>query len=633
MNSNVGWLLLAMAAVGLSAAAAALRAFPRRLTECAAGLLVVAISEVVVAMLLAGAVVRDLSTVAVVLVTVIVATIVTAVAVVGIGPRELISRARDHVRALTDGARRLAAYPWTLILTLFAGVEVAWALITGFFTPPYAYDALTYHLPSVAYWIQQNQIGPTPYAIWSNVYPMNAELTMAWPAAILRSDVLLNLGQFPFAVMGATALVIIGRAIGLRRPTALAVACLFLLTPLVLAQVSTPYVDLALASELLTAFAFLLRAVQTLAARTDDSPFVYFLFAGLATGLAVGSKSSALAAGAVFVLVVTVAVVRGVRTRTIGTRQVIAIAGIVLVPILALGSYWYVRDWVEYGNPVYPITVQVGGIELFPGRGSVADTVLQKSAPPAFRNDPWPLQVLRSWATERPGRSYTFDARFGGYGPIWPLLALPALAAFAWWCLRRRRDLLYWVVVPFTAVFLLQPARWWTRFTIMFLGLGLLALGWAVDQLRGRTSGRVLQGAIVVTVAVVLLPAAAPLRFLSRDPSAVAASIGEPRSSLTIGIVVNRDFRWVDDIPRHSTIGTRVKSVPKGWVYALMGQNFTNRVQILDGHDQQAVAEQIKQGHIDYVVTGRHDALERMMRTMPSAHLLTTTKNSRVFRT
>ena len=518
---------------------------------------------------------------------------------------------------------------------MFAGVEVAWALITGLVTPPYAFDALDYHLPSIAYWIQHGQIGRTPYTIWSNAYPMNTELTIAWPAAILRSDILVNLGQFPFALMGALALVVIGRAIGLRRPTALAVASLFLLTPLVLVQLSTPYVDVALAGALLTAFAFLLRAVQTLAARTTDdaSPLVYLLFAGLAMGLALGSKSSALTAGVVFVITLAVALVRSVHAGTIGRRQVFAAAGLVLVPMIALASYWYVRDWIDYGNPVYPVTVQVAGVELFHGRGSVTDTVLNGQAPAALRGKPWPYQVLRSWIQERPGRSYAFDSRLGGFGPIWPVLALPALVAFTWWCLRRRRDLFYFVVVPFSAVFLLQPARWWSRFTIMFLGLGLLALGWAVDRLRGRTWGRVLQGAIVAVVAVVLVPAAAPLHYLSRDPREVAASIGKSRSSLTVGSVVNPDFRWVDDIPHHSTIGTRLGSVPKGWLYGLMGQNFTHRVEILDGRDQQAVADQIRRRDIHYVVTGRHDALERMMRTMPNAHLLTTTQNSRVFRT
>ena len=639
MMLDWGLLLVGTAAVALAAIAVGVRAFPDRVSECALATILTGIAEVLVVMLLSGAVLRNLTTAGVVGTTLVLAAVVTGLATVGVGVREVRKRAARHAAELVQGARRLPTYPWTMVLSLCAGLEVGWAVLSGLLTPPYAYDALSYHLPSIAYWIQHNQITRTPYDIWTNAYPMNAELTVAWPAAILRSDALVNLGQLPFAVMGALALVVIGRAIGLRRATALAVASLFLLTPVVLAQITTPYVDVALASALLTAFAFVLRGVQTFGARgdtvdpRDPAAWVYLVFGGVAAGIALGTKGSAVLAIAVLVVVVVVALARGVRSHRIGGRDLVVALALFLAPVIALGSYWYLRDWVTYGNPVYPVTVHVAGIEVFPGRGSVSDFVLNGQEPTLLRGKPWPYQVLRSWIQERPGRSYSFDTLLGGFGPIWPFVAVPALAVFAWWCLRRRRDLLYWLVLPFCAVFLLQPARWWSRFTIMFLGLGLLAIGWAVDQLRGRSTVRVLQGAALACVALVLIPAASSLTYISRSPGDILASLGKPRSDLTIGKVVNPNFRWVDEIPHRSTIGMQMPSVPNGSVYALMGQNFTHPVAVLRARDEGELAAQIARDHVQYVVTGKHDALERMVRSLPSARHRWSTADTEVFET
>ena len=154
--------------------------------------------------------------------------------------------------------------PLAAFLAVLAAGQVAWCGFAAWALPPTGWDTLTYHMPAVAYWVQRGQIVRTPYQFFTNVYPLNGELTFAWPAVLLHSDALVNLGQIPFALLGAAGTAVIARTVGVRRSAAVVAASLFLLAPVVAQQMAVPYVDLALAGSFLAAFAFLLRGLQSL---------------------------------------------------------------------------------------------------------------------------------------------------------------------------------------------------------------------------------------------------------------------------------------------------------------------------------------------------------------------------------
>ena len=355
----------------------------------------------------------------------------------------------------------------------------AWAL------PPTGWDTLTYHMPAVAYWVQRGQIVETPYAIHTNVYPMNVEATFAWPAVLLHSDVLVNLGQLPFGLLGAAATGVIACAIGVRRSGAVIAASLFLLSPVVAEQMAVPYVDLALAAAFLTAFAFLLRATQSLGLLRggSDSPLqprlavVYLVLTGIAAGVGVGSKAVGVAYLGVLAFVVAGVLIAACRQGLLRPAPAFRLVAVVVVPVLLLGTFWYARNVVEHQNPLHPWNVEVAGVVLLHGpQGDPDVRVLRGQAPSSIEDMPAPVQLARSWISE-PKRVYNYDTRLGGSGLIWILAAVPALVVFTIRCIRRRRDVLFLFLVPSALILLVQPANWWARFTIFFLGAGFVALG------------------------------------------------------------------------------------------------------------------------------------------------------------
>ena len=86
--------------------------------------------------------------------------------------------------------------------------------------------------------------------------------------------------------------------------------------------------------------------------------------------------------------------------------------------------------------------------------------------------------VLASWAaTCRPWRhgSYEYQQRSGGLGPLWAWLGAPLLLPGLLLLWRRRRTALV-TLLPVLAVLLVQPYRWWARFTLPLAAVGVLAV-------------------------------------------------------------------------------------------------------------------------------------------------------------
>src|ERR1700704_1399208 len=94
--------------------------------------------------------------------------------------------------------------------------------------------------------------------------------------------------------MGAAATLGFARVAGVRRPAAIAAGALFALSPIVLTQASSNYVDLGVAVLFLVGIYFALRAPRGAAGGSPDADRAWsptcLVLAGCAGGLAVGAK-------------------------------------------------------------------------------------------------------------------------------------------------------------------------------------------------------------------------------------------------------------------------------------------------------------------------------------------------------
>jgi hypothetical protein len=342
-------------------------------------------------------------------------------------------------------------------LLAVATAAIALAIAAAYLLPVWQWDALGYHLPYVNFALQRGTFADIPDDVaYLSTYPHIGEYAfIAW-RALLPDDRLVELAHLPFGLLGALAIATIARRQGARTDHAVAAGVAWLTFPAVLLQLPTNYTDVASAALLLTAAAFVLGPMD----RTR------ILLAAVAIGLFLGSKPQAAIATALVLLVLTVRAYRA------GCRAVIPFAAIVA---LVLGAESYVVNLVRHGNPVWPVRLSLGPINL-PGRYGMSDLLQSGAAAP--RSTHPSRRVAESWLTVVPPHP-VFDMRIGGLGLLF-LVALPVAVIRA---VRARSPAIAVVAVATLAT----PDPAVARYILAFPGLVRALAVPAVEGLRRAT--------------------------------------------------------------------------------------------------------------------------------------------------
>jgi hypothetical protein len=474
------------------------------------------------------------------------------------------------------------------------------------------FDSTWYHGPFAASFFQSGDtwdlhfIAPQFFA-W--FYPANAEIFHAVGMLAFGRDILsplLNLGWFVGCLVACWC---IGRPYKVA-PWSLALGAIALSVPALADQAGEARNDIV-------GIFFLLAAVAI--ALNGDRDLRTTLVAGLAVGLAAGTKLNFLLPAAVLVIGLAVIAPREERWRLFGAAALGALAG---------GGYWYLRNLIHTGNPL-PWIDSLGPISLpAPDQalgGREAHSVLGYLTDGAVWSD-WFLPGLRD-----------------GLWLIWPLLLAAALAG------------LLLALLQSSGSFRTTSDRKEPRdLTLVLVGaVGLAtALAWLVAPTsasgpdgmpRGFESGlRYLAPALVLGLA--LLPTAPRIRaWLSFDPDSGTKLNHAPsgRRGLMAGVAtvalvlavavgysvqrhylenrykdpsftapgLNAAFAWARDVSdsRIATTSTRQ--------YPLFGTDLSNEVDYLGteqphgGFEAPTTCPQylqlLNQGEYDYVIATR----------------------------
>lgn len=385
---------------------------------------------------------------------------------------EAAPRVSTPVIAITSGV-----LSWSGWIALAAGAAVAIAL------PVAAYDALSYRLPTVAAWLDEGRVAwVTSDDPVRNGYPLGQEAVSAVVAAATNSLRFVAATSFLYVAAGALAIAFAAEACGVRRSVANASGALFLLVPIVILNAPSGYVDAAFGGA--TVALVCLAAVLRRATKRD-------VWLAAATGMAAAHVLALKGNGVVFVAVTAAALLASSRSRRSSN---LAVALACALP----GVFWAFRNVIHTGNPLFPVDVQFAGHRLLHGVGSVSQILDEaNNTPPAFRALGGIGRIVRTWF-ESNGPATDFDDRFAGLGLAWPALALPALLTFGWRAShgeRRREVGVVAFAVALTFAFLvLQPMKWWPRYTVWLWGAGALAIAVEAEHLlaapRSRTFER-----------------------------------------------------------------------------------------------------------------------------------------------
>jgi hypothetical protein len=272
-----------------------------------------------------------------------------AVPVVGLATLAVFDHARNRWRKGSSEAEDAAepAPPrsawstavWAVIVTLSAARIIARGLLE-FSTN---YDSLMYHMPMVDYWLQAGSLHIPDSSHWPN--PGGNELLGLWAVAPFPGDFLFVLDNIPATILlalGARELgALLGLAPGLRNLAAVAIVS----NVVVVYHLTNAENDVAVAGLFLACACYGLRFARH--GRAAD-----LVLGALSLGLLCGIKYYALGYAAVVWCAASLlsARCRGMRA---GLRVALAWA----LGAILLGGYWYARNAIASGSPLYPLVL------------------------------------------------------------------------------------------------------------------------------------------------------------------------------------------------------------------------------------------------------------------------------------
>lgn len=394
---------------------------------------------------------------------------------------------------------------------VFGGLCVLLGLVylalwyVAYLTPDLTCDGTAYHIPTISLWAHQG------YIYWIdpnfqletlvNGYPKAVELTGFVLIRATGLSELANTLNLIFLPLGVLSLTSLARSLGASKPLALFAGCLWVLIPVNLFQATTAYIDSAYGS-LAIAFIAMLVAVQQQLRAGQALRWRLVPALGSVAGLTLAAKGSAgLLVGAGFLVLLTAAllsrILAGAADRGLFWRAILVAltAGVIA---LAVGGFWYVRNYVKTGTPLYPVGLKVGGQVIFPG-ATVSDALWEVGNTPEFMKS-WGFKERISYTWTQtlvyrqagvaswPESMMGVDSRIGGLGFLWLVGCIPALLYVLVSSLvhprQRPERLSIWLVLGVVGIaFAGSPMNWWARYTVWLYALGLPALALALSDL------------------------------------------------------------------------------------------------------------------------------------------------------
>jgi hypothetical protein len=237
------------------------------------------------------------------------------------------------------------------------------------FQIPMEYDTVSYHLPFVLEWLKTGNLWKVYYSAFAGplgYYPSNFELFALWSYLPFGKDYLVNLINLPIFPLLLLSIYAVARNLKIDGKIALLVAALFLYMPQTFRQMGTPLVDLFFCFTFMAAIYF----VQEFW-RSKSQGDLFLL--GLSAGLFVGTKYL----GVPYVLPLLLIAFLGLLIPYIRNFRAIA-KGIAVLSagIFLTGSFWYVRNLIDTGNPIFPMEINLFGVKIFEGYYGLAERVL-----------------------------------------------------------------------------------------------------------------------------------------------------------------------------------------------------------------------------------------------------------------
>jgi hypothetical protein len=492
---------------------------------------------------------------------------------------------RDDRSQAKPIAIRLPRLPKGLVAAVII-VAIAYAVLAVrlFTLYPDGWDALAYHFPLSVKWLQEGTLRIPVSHAWKFSLPGNANIAFLVFMAVGKQS-LIPMANWPAALILALAVYVLAMNLSSSKRAAWTSALIALSIPIVHQQSFSGYVDLFATATFLASLA--LFSCRHGADRRSD-PRVVFA-AALACGLSVGTKSTFIVYGALFVAAAMFSLLQEPNGSVRSTGAWLTLLAIgVLIPSV----FWFWRAAVETGNPMFPIQVAVGKTVLFRGYAPSEITPMNHDMHFVRSKWEWLIYPWTEWKATT-GYLHAFYTTGSGFGAAFATFIPLGVVVSGWRSIRdmRRRISVGTIIL---VLWLLLLAVWClTMPRVPRYGLPLWALACAIAaptlslawRYRPQSTSVLLSVTLGLTA---LISCYEPIYTLAALLHAKAFSRSE----------IYAYPKFIDRLP----VGSRVVNRAGPFNFSLYGEHLTNRV--IPDFEQPAILTRgfLDQVNADFVV-------------------------------
>lgn len=496
-------------------------------------------------------------------------------------------------QSITTFCKDLKSDPLSLTLLLLAVGFVLWIIFLGVIFPAIDSDGNSYHLTFIGYVLQNHNFFDVPTSItWLSGYPKGGEFIQMWSVVIARNDMLSDLAQLPFLLLGIYALYEVAVALGAKKKHARFSAILLVFLPIVLNQLKTTYVDVMLCTLFFATIAMVIR---------KKFNNLDFLLIGILFSLLISVKST----GFLFVLVALPLLFWNLG-QSFGKKSEKDIknylkAFLIMALPTFFGLYWYIKNLVLYGSPLYPFGYKLAGFSIFPGKTFqefAADAIQSTSLPNGCFQRIWFVWTERKdWF----GCLYNYDANYTGFGPIWFIILIPAIIISIYFAVKKRNSLYLAITATIIALFAIYPSNYYSRYSIFITALGIFALSIVLSNIS-NTVGNLTK---VITILLAISVIATNFVLCNFSPLVVKDQVKSLIKGSERGAIYSNkpgaSFVFIENVMQPGEV-VAYDSKPY-FIYPLWKPDFSNKVLYIPANDEDTWYRELAKNNIKYVFT------------------------------
>jgi len=265
-------------------------------------------------------------------------------------------KSKDHPYSISFASVKVLNHGYFFISLTFLFLIVSFCTIFALISPPPPWDSFVYHLTFPYSWIKNGDINyiTVPFGDQAGTYfPSNTEILYAFVLMFLKQDFATNVLEMIFLILSSITIYLICIRLKIREYASFLGASLVFFTPYILHQTISSEVDIVFSFYFTATVYLLLRSAEN----TSDKK--YFYLSLITAGLFLGTKSISLLFFSFMLLPIIIYIIY--------IRRNLYDVFISIILLCLFGGYWYVRNFILAGNPIFPLTVGIGGHTIFDG--------------------------------------------------------------------------------------------------------------------------------------------------------------------------------------------------------------------------------------------------------------------------